>query len=109
MKKNDNLLDLKGVCDYFDLSESSVRRLVKLSREGLGNFPLPLFPAGHVLRWKRQQVEDWNGENSVTEFSPSVSMPTHATQTRSQAQVQKELKRRHGVDVSPLGNNEANG
>ena len=100
MKKNDNLLDLKGVCDYFDLSPSSVRRLVKLSREGLSNFPLPLFPAGHVLRWKRQQIENWDGENSVIEFNSSLSLPNHATQAKSQAQTHRELKRKHGIDLS---------
>jgi predicted DNA-binding transcriptional regulator AlpA len=111
MNKNENLLDIKGVCDYFELSEATVRRLVKLSREGVGNFPLPIFPPNHVLRWRREQIENWNGESSVIEFTPSLTLPAHqpVQQTKNQAKTHRELKRKHGIDLSPQPMSKANG
>ena len=106
---SDDLMTLDEIANYFRIGKSTVRKKVKQAREQEGLFPLPLFGRGCKLLWRKTDIENWSGENSVIEFTPSLTLPTHATQTKNQVQVRKGLKQRHGIDVSPQGNNEANG
>ena len=108
MNSNADLLTLSEVATHFMISESSVRRKVRLAREQQGLFPLPIFGRGCKLRLKRSDIENWNGENSVIEFSPSVSLAPHQTvQVKNRNQTHRELKSRHGIDIDalPHGNN----
>jgi predicted DNA-binding transcriptional regulator AlpA len=94
MKKSADLLDLKEVAGYFGISESTVRRKVRKSRENGFGFVLPLFSAGSRLLWRRSDIESWKGEepDEVIMYNPSVpSFPT--AQMPSQAQVHQELRK----------------
>ena len=71
--KSEHLFDLADVCGYFGFSESTVRRKVQDSRNGLGNFPLPLFRSGHRLLWRREDILFWLGEDDeAIALAPSV-------------------------------------
>jgi predicted DNA-binding transcriptional regulator AlpA len=95
------LLTLSEVAAYFMISESSVRRKVRLAREQQGLFPLPIFSKGSKLRWKRSDILEWDGENTEFTFTPSLPLSSHqAVQTKDQAQTHRELRRKHGIDLS---------
>jgi predicted DNA-binding transcriptional regulator AlpA len=91
-KISDDLLDLKGVCDYFGLSESSIRRKIRETREGRGNFVLPLFGAKNRILFRRSDIENWNGEDSeVVNFTPSLT-PPNPQGLQSSAEVRRGLE-----------------
>ena len=91
-KISEDLIDLKGVCDYFGLSESSIRRKIRDTREGKGNFVLPLFGSKCRIVFRRSDIESWGGEDAeVATFT--LSLPPPATQgLPSCAQVRKGLE-----------------
>ena len=72
---NDDLFTLTDICNYYGMSESSIRRRVKASREGRGNFPLPLFGSGCRVLWRKSDVLSWSGEDAeaTTFTAPPVS------------------------------------
>lgn len=104
MKISDDLFNLEDVCDYFGLSESTIRRKVKESRENGGGFPLPLFKGGSNLRWRRADIENWRGEGAeVVMYNPLFIPPVpKAVEIKSQAQVRKGLEAL-GVKIPPAG------
>ena len=110
MNSNPDLMNLSEVAAYYMISKSSVRRKVKQAREQQSPFPLPIFGRGCKLRWRRSDIEGWDGENLVIEFTPSVSMPTSQTgHVKSRTQTLRELKLKHGIDVPPQTGEKANG
>ena len=103
VKKSDDLFDLHDVSVHFGLSESSIRRRVRASRNGESNFPLPLFGSGCRVLWKKSAVLAWAGEDSETiDFNPSMvpSMPQAPTLPTSE-QVRAGLAR-HGIILPPV-------
>jgi len=77
MKKNFDVFSMTDVCNYFGLSESTIRKKVRESREGKGNFPLPLFKSGCKVLWRKSDIETWHGEDGeVVHF---MSTGTSAT------------------------------
>ena len=77
MKKE--FFDLNDVCTYFCLSPSTVHRLIRESREGTRNFPLPLFKSGCRILWRRADIEGWTGE--VTEATSANSNTSSNNET----------------------------
>ena len=104
MRKSDDLLDINEVCSYFGLSEATVRRRIKESRDGMGNFPLPLFKSGHRLLWKKHIIEGWGGEDAdVITFVPDQipqQMP-QLVQDQNLIEVRKRLEKEFNI---PLNN-----
>ena len=91
MKKSDDLFDLNDMCNYFGLSESTIRRRVRNSRDGNGNFPLPLFASGSRVLWRKSEIESWRGEDAETiTFTATPGPPS--VQTRHANQVRKGLE-----------------
>ena len=89
--KNDDLLTLAEVCSYFGLSESTIRRKVRDSRDGNGNFPLPLFGSKCRVLWRKSDIENWSGEDGDTmTFTPSLPPPMPYVE-RNLAKVHKQL------------------
>ena len=76
MSTSNDLLSLEQVCEYFGLSESTIRRKVSATREGQGNFPLPLFSANSRVLFRRSEIENWAGESAVS----SIPQSPNATQ-----------------------------
>ena len=73
---NDDLLDLEGVCRYFGLSKSTVRRKISDRRENKGTFPLPLFGTKCRIVFRKSDIESWGGEDGeVVTFTPSLAPP----------------------------------
>jgi predicted DNA-binding transcriptional regulator AlpA len=110
MNSNPDLFDLNQVCTYFSLSESSIRRKVRQAREGVGNFPLPLFGSGCRVLFKKSDIENWNGEEAeVIAYTPSLTLPPHPTAlTKNQTQVRKALEQEFGIKLPPVTSNEVN-
>jgi len=102
MKKSEDLLNITDLCNYFGLSESTIRRKVRDSRDGQGTFPISLFKSGCRVLWRRSDIENWNGEDGeVIRYTASPTLP--ATQPKTSAQVRKGLEAL-GVKLSPTGN-----
>ena len=91
MKKSEDLFDLTDICNYFGLSESTIRRRVRNSREGNGNFPLPLFSSGSRVLWRKSDIENWAGEDANTIMFTAPSIPTPVP-PKNAAQVRKGLE-----------------
>ena len=92
--KNQNLYDISDVCDYFNLSEATIRRRVRESRNNTGTFPLPLFKSGQRLVWRKVDIEGWAGEDAgAVTFTPSMipAIP-QMVHTKTEAQVHAGLK-----------------
>ena len=103
MQKSPDLLDLADICAYFGLSESTVRRKVRDSRDSKGNFPLPLFKSGCRVLWRRADIENWKGEDGeviTLAPPPPVSLSRQAGQVKSEAQIRKGLEAL-GVKLTP--------
>jgi len=94
MKKNPDLMDITEVAEYYGISESTVRRKIKKKRETGYGFLLPLFAHGSRLLWRKEDILAWEGEGTeeVLMFTPSVPATLPAAQTKSHAQVQRELR-----------------
>jgi len=94
MKKNPNLYDLKDVCNYFGLSEASIRRKVRATRAGEGCFPLPLFGSGCRLIWRKVDIESWRGEDAeVITYTPAIlSQSPNRVQSQSNAIANAKLE-----------------
>ena len=91
--KNPELFDMVEVCNYFGFSETTTRRRIRESREGRGNFPLPLFKSGSKVLWRKIDIESWAGEEAgSTTFTPSMVTATPSVPTQTDAQVRKGLK-----------------
>jgi predicted DNA-binding transcriptional regulator AlpA len=91
-KISEDLIDLKGVCDYYGLSESTVRRKIRETREGRGNFVLPLFGTKCRIVFRRSDIENWRGEDAeVVTFTSSLP-PQNPQVVQSDAQVRKGLE-----------------
>ena len=89
---NEDLLDLEGVCRYFGLSESTVRRKIRDRRENRGTFPLPLFGIKCRILFKKSDIENWGGEDAeVINFTPSLT-PPNTQVVQSSTQVRKGLE-----------------
>lgn len=51
------LLSIKSVCDECDLSETTVRDLMKA-----GKFPIPVYVTPTLPRWRGCDIDNWIGE-----------------------------------------------
>ena len=109
MKTSNDLLTLAEVCAYFGLSESTVRRKVRDSRDGNGNFPLPLFKSKCRVLWKKSDIENWNGVDGATiAFTPVLNLPPHLpAQVKTDAQIRRGLQAL-GVNLPPHNGDDLN-
>ena len=105
MSKNKNLLGMADVCEYYGVSEGTIRRRMRDSRDGLGTFPLPLFPKGCRLLWRKCDIENWAGDNSeVINLTTTTSMnqlktPMSPVQKQSSNKARMQLESDFGIKV----------
>ena len=105
MTKSLDLWDITEVASYYGVSESTIRRKVKKRRENGFGFISPIFSQGSKLLWRRVDVENFRCEDADTiVFNPSPVPAILATQTKSHAQAQREL-RALGVKLPNQPNN----
>ena len=100
IQKSDDLFDLEEVSAYFGISESTVRRKVRKSRENGCGFPIPLLSARSRLLWRKSDILNFRGEDAETiDFDPSQipSMP-QAPPIPTSAQVRAGLEK-HGIKL----------
>jgi len=106
MQKSPDLMDITELAAYYGVSESTIRRKVRKSRENGCGFITPIFSAGSRLLWRRVDVENFRSEDAETiHFHPS-SVPSipPAAQIKNHAQVQRELQKL-GVKLPTADNN----
>ena len=101
MRKSENLLDITEVCNYFGLSESTIRRKIRASREGHSNFPIPLFKEGHRVLWRKCDIENWGGDDcEVITLAPSLKLPpTSVVQKNNLTTTRKQLAAEFGIRI----------
>jgi predicted DNA-binding transcriptional regulator AlpA len=104
MKKSPDLFDITDLSNHFGISESTIRRRVRASRNGQSNFPLPLFGSGYRVLWRKADVLAWAGEDSETlSFNPSpFPLIPQKVQTQNAAQIRRGLESL-GVRLPPTG------
>ena len=103
IKKSDDLFDIEELSAYFGISESTIRRKVRKSRENGCGFPIPLLTAGSRLLWRKADILNFRGEDVETiVFDPSQipSMP-QTPPIPSSAQVRAGLAK-HGIILPPV-------
>ena len=59
MKKNSNLFNIQEVCQFYGLSEQTIRRRIKESKQGRSTFPKPIFGYCRKALWRREDIESW--------------------------------------------------
>ena len=59
MTKSNDLLTIQEVYQFYGLSEQTIRRRIRESREGIGSFPRPIFGYGRKALWHRADIENW--------------------------------------------------
>ena len=59
MKKSTDLLTIQDLCNFYGLSEQTIRRRIRESREGAGSFPRPVFGYGRKALWHRNDIISW--------------------------------------------------
>ena len=59
MTKSSDLLNIQDVCKFYGLSEQTIRRRIKDSKEGISSFPRPIFGYGRKALWRRSEIENW--------------------------------------------------
>ena len=109
MNTSPDLIDLVGVCAYFGLSESTIRRKVRERRAGASTFPLPLLKSRCRVIWRRSDIEAWRGEDgeSIT-FTPlQVPLNQRAMEIPSSAQVRRGLEA-FGISLPNQSGNRSN-
>jgi len=55
-----DLMNIKQVAEYFQVSESTIRRRLRERKTGDCTFPVPIFGFGRVARWHKSDIESWN-------------------------------------------------
>jgi predicted DNA-binding transcriptional regulator AlpA len=59
MSKNQNLLTIREVAEYYGLSIQSIRRRLRESKNKSGSFPSPVFGYKKKLLFHRNEIESW--------------------------------------------------
>ena len=56
---NQELMNIKEVAAFFQVSESTIRRRLRERKHGDGTFPIPVFGFGKIARFRRADVENF--------------------------------------------------
>lgn len=59
MSKNTDLLSIQEICQYYGLSEQTIRRRIKEAKAGRSSFPRPIFGYGKKALWHKGDIENW--------------------------------------------------
>jgi len=60
------------VSAHFRISLSSLKRWIQLTRRGECDFPLSISPKGYKLRFRREDIENW--QSRVGNISPQADI-----------------------------------
>ena len=59
MSKSSDLMNIQEVCQYYGLSEQTIRRRIRESKLGCSSFPRPITGYSRKALWRRTDIEDW--------------------------------------------------
>ena len=59
MQKSIEFVNIQEVCEYYGLSEQTIRRRIKEAKKGRSSFPKPIFGYGRKALWRRSEIENW--------------------------------------------------
>jgi len=105
MKTNPDLFDIGDVCQFFNLSESTVRRHIRERKEGTGTFPLPLFKSKCRNLWRRADITAWRGEADVEVVTLTGSLTSPTPPVQPLAETRKRLASEFGIQLDGESNN----
>jgi len=60
--KNDSLLTLREVAQFFGVSTKTIGRRLKDAKENKSSFPGPVFGYSRKLLFRREEIESWKEE-----------------------------------------------
>ena len=66
---NPNVMTMQEVCEYFNVSQKTIRRRVEERRSATSSFSLPIFGNGQKAIWYRNEVEGWREERIAQPLS----------------------------------------
>jgi len=83
------LMTLKEVAAHFECHFGTIINWTNEAREGKSTFPLPITPPHKKRKWRKSDIENWNGTGQVRPETPAERTIRHA--------VSKQRLARHGL------------
>ena len=96
------LLTLNEVSEIMQISPSTIKRRVKLAREGKSSFPVPIFKKGMKCLWVADEIMSWK------EDMPEVFRPDSPAALNERIELDLNRLRAMGMKIDEVGNTEAN-
>jgi len=90
---NQELMNIKEVAAFFQVSESTIRRRLRERKHGDGSFPVPVFGFGRIARWRRADIENWN------EVEPEIITVETPTQRNRKVELAQQGLASLGIKV----------
>ena len=78
------------VCEHFRIHRQTLKLWLMQARAGVSDFPLPVSPKGKKLRWRREDIVNYQSRIGNDRASPASVSP--AKRKEHQAQVMRELE-----------------
>jgi len=78
------------VCEYFRIHRQTLKLWLMQARAGQSDFPLPVSPFGKKLRWRREDIVNYQSSIGNERALPKALSP--AKRAARQAAVMRELE-----------------
>jgi hypothetical protein len=91
---NHEILFADEVCEHFRIHRQTLKLWLMQARAGISDFPLPVSPFGKKLRWRREDILDYQSRIGNERAKPASVSP--AKRAKRQAQVMRELEELNG-------------
>ena len=85
-----DILFAAEVCEYFRIHRQTLKLWLMQARAGKSDFPLPVSPFGKKLRWRREDILEYQSSIGNDRAMPKSSSP--AKRKERQAAVMRELE-----------------
>jgi len=86
---NHDILFAEEVCEHFRIHRQTLKLWLMQARAGVSDFPLPVSPKGKHLRWRREDILEYQSRIGNERAMPKAMSP--AKRKERQAAVMREL------------------
>jgi hypothetical protein len=87
---NNDIIFAEEVCEHFRICRQTLKLWLAKSRAGLSDFPLPISPFRSKLRWRREDIVNYQSYIGNERAVPEALSP--ARRNARQAMVMQELR-----------------
>jgi hypothetical protein len=84
------ILFAEEVCEHFRICRQTLKLWLMQARAGVSDFPLPVSPFRSKLRWRREDIVNYQSNIGNERAQPKALSP--AQRTERQAKVMRELE-----------------